>query len=173
MNDCTLSFIITNYNHARYIDDALKAVVAQSFRPIEVLVIDDASTDNSVEIIQKYVEGYSFVHLLKNKKNVGAAYNYNKLLQLAKGDYIYSAASDDKVLPEFFERSMALLSRYPQAGLCCSDNEVLEIGKGFIENRKYLSSEPRYFTPQEVVKLFKEIPLLPLSLIPRLLGAPL
>ncbi len=113
-----LSVIMPNYNHAKYIAEALEAVVTQSFEPFEVIVCDDGSTDNSVEIIQRFVDKYHFVRLIRNETNLGANKTSNKLFTLISGDYVYGAAADDKVLPGFFEKSMNLLQKYPQAGLC-------------------------------------------------------
>jgi glycosyltransferase involved in cell wall biosynthesis len=153
MKNKKLSVLLPNYNYAEYIEEALDAIVAQSYRPDEVLIIDDASSDNSVEIIKRYVNKYPFLRLIENKNNMGAAINYKKLVEMAEGEYIYCTASDDRILPGFFEKSMALLEKYPQAGLCCTDTAV-QIGKDVIENRNYLSKEPRYFSPKEVVNLF-------------------
>lgn len=113
-----LSVIMPNYNHAKYVAEALDAIVNQSFKPYEVIVCDDGSTDNSVEIIQQFVDRYPFVRLIKNGSNLGIFPSLDKLLSLVSGDYLYAAGADDKVLPGFFEKSMNLLSQYPQAGLC-------------------------------------------------------
>jgi len=121
MQTGSLSVIISNYNHAQYIANALEAILSQSYRPLEVIIIDDASCDNSVEVIQRFVKKDSLVRLIVNEKNKGCIYNVNRFLSLARGDYIYSAAADDQVLPGFFEKSMSLLAQYPQAGLCTTD----------------------------------------------------
>lgn len=118
MSAPTLSVLMPNFNHAEYIAEALEAILSQSHKPDEIIIIDDASTDNSIEIIKRYVKSAPFAHLLINEKNMGVVHNLNKLFELAKGDCVYFAAADDKILPGFFERSMNLLSRYPQAGLC-------------------------------------------------------
>jgi len=118
MKPLKLSVIIPNYNHSRYIFEALDSIVKQSFTPFEVIVCDDASTDNSVEIIQKFVEKYSYIHLIKNETNIGPIRNCNKLVALVSGDYLFIQTADDKILPGFFEKSMNLLQKYPDAGLC-------------------------------------------------------
>lgn len=133
MNKPTLSVIMSNYNHGHYIGEALKAIVGQSFKPLEVIVIDDASTDNSIEIIQQFVKHDSIVHLVKNEQNMGSIYNGIKYLASIHSDYVYFAAADDKVLPCFFEKSMGLMAQYPQAGLCstltqCIDEEGRDRG---------------------------------------------
>jgi glycosyltransferase involved in cell wall biosynthesis len=167
MNKKTLSVIFPNYNYGQYIAETLEAILSQSFRPLEVLIIDDASTDNSVEVIQEYASRYPIVRLVRNEKNMGQEHNYSKLLSMAKGDYVYATASDDKVVPGFFEKSMALLAQYPQAAFCCSDNFMFD-DKSRAENKSFYTERPRYFSPSEVEELYKReafTPFVPHSVV--------
>jgi glycosyltransferase involved in cell wall biosynthesis len=95
--------------------------LGQSFKPQEVIVVDDKSTDDSVEIIEKFVGRDESIKLLKNENNVGVVNTANRGLKYATGEYVFFLAADDKVLPGFFEKSMNMLQLYPQSGLCCSD----------------------------------------------------
>lgn len=114
----SLSVLIGSYNYARFIGEAIESVLNQSYRPMEVIVIDNASTDNSVEIIQRFIDQNPIVHLIMNEKNFGGIYVFNQFLSLAKGEYIYIVGADDRLLPGFLEKSMKLLARYPEAGVC-------------------------------------------------------
>jgi len=114
----TLSVLISNYNHGLYLPTALDAILSQSYKPKEIIIIDDASTDNSFEILKSYAEKSDIIQLNRNEKNLGIFVNTNLLLKYATSDYVYSASSDDEILPGFFERSMNMLSDYPEAGLC-------------------------------------------------------
>ncbi len=150
-----LSVIMSNYNHAEYIGEVLTAILNQSYRPIEVILIDDGSTDNSIEIIQEFVEKDTIVHLIRNEKNMGLFYvakQVEKLLETVKGNYIYFS-SDDKILPGFFEKSMNLLSRYPEAGLCSTIMLLIdEYGKEKgIMWTPVVSENECFFSPQKVV----------------------
>lgn len=118
MHQLTLSVVLTNYNHARFLPEALQSILEQSFQPLELIVIDDASTDNSVEVLAELSQRYPLLKVIQNKRNLGVIANGNRLLELAIGDYVYWGAVDDKVLPGFFQKSMDLLAQYPQAGLC-------------------------------------------------------
>lgn len=122
----TLSVIMANYNHARFLPEALEAIVTQSYRPKEIIIMDDGSTDNSVEIIEKFAYQESNIHFLRNERNMGGMYCVERLMELASGDYLYSAAADDRVLPGFFLKSMRLLSQYPEAGLCSSLSQLMD-----------------------------------------------
>jgi glycosyltransferase involved in cell wall biosynthesis len=152
---------MANYNYGRYIGEALDAIFGQSYSPLEVIVIDDGSTDNSAEILGEFGKKHPNLIFLRNERNMGALYSINRALSASKGDYVYSAASDDKVLHGFFKKSMETLSQYPQAGLCCADS-VLFDGKNYIEDRRYLGDRPVYFSPGETAALFKRDPLSPI-----------
>ena len=157
MKSQTLSVIIANYNHAHYISEALEAILNQSFRPKEVIVVDDGSTDNSVEIIQKFVKRDPItVCLLQNKKNSGVIFSQNKALQIASGDYVYFAASDDFVLPDFFEKSINLLAKYPQAGLCFTEQLCIDAEGTIYKPNFNFNPEACFFPPEEFIKLVKK-----------------
>jgi len=153
MKKNTLSVIIPNYNHGQYIGEALEAILKQSFQPLEVIVADDGSTDNSIDVIKGVQEKYPNVRLLRNEKNMGAIYAANRCLSEAKGDYIYPASSDDRVLPGFFEESMDMLSKYPDAGLCCSSYRYLDDDKIFYSKQNMnLHGGTIFLTPEKLAK---------------------
>src|SRR5262249_18331038 len=126
----TASIIMTNYNHSRYLPVALQAILSQTWRPSEVLVIDDGSTDNSVEVIEQFAERDSIIRLIRNDRNRGVAYSCNRGVALASGEYLLFAAADDYILPCFLERSRSLLGQYPEAGLSCCDSAALDENSG-------------------------------------------
>jgi glycosyltransferase involved in cell wall biosynthesis len=152
-----LSVIIPNYNHGRYIGRALESLLCQSVKPSEIIVIDDGSTDDSVAVISEFLGRSSIVRLLKNETNRGVEASISRGLTQASGDCLYWTSSDDHVLPGFVERSLAVLARYPQAGLVWSDNMTYEPATGMRNaNRLCLSEPPRYFSRAELVELFRK-----------------
>ncbi len=154
----TLSVLLPNYNHEKYLGEALDAILCQSFQPMEIIVIDDASTDNSLETIQQFVDRYPHVHLIRNEKNMGLLYNLNKLLELAQGKYICFPAADDKLLPGFFEKSLNLLMKYPQAGLCSTLSNVIdEEGryKGLLRTTGIISTIECFISPQKAQSILQ------------------
>ena len=157
MEKHTLSVVMPNYNHAHYISEALEAILAQSFRPLEVIVIDDGSSDNSIEVIEAFTRRDPIVCLLRNKRNMGVIFRANQGMELAAGDYVYFAAADDRVLPGLFEKSMSLLAPYPRAGLCCSDPVQFDGRTGIVrENQLHLSDGPCYISPDELVEIQRQ-----------------
>jgi glycosyltransferase involved in cell wall biosynthesis len=147
----TLSVLMTNYNHASFLPEALTAILNQSYRPQEIIIIDDASTDNSVEVIERFCRKYSHIKLVRNERNLGVVKNIERLLEICTGDYFYSASADDKVLPGFFEKSMRLLEQFPEAGLCSALAVVIdEYGKHLgISKVPIISLKPCFVSPQQ------------------------
>ena len=108
MNVPALSVAIPNYNHAQYLPRCLDSILSQSVQPFEILVLDDASTDNSVAIIQRYASQHPHVRLHRNEHNLGAVANINQAFELSQGDYVFVPSADDEVVPGFFEKSLKL-----------------------------------------------------------------
>ncbi len=145
MNGHSLSVVVCHYNHGAYVEEALDAVLSQSFPPAEVIVSDDGSTDGSIEVIRRIAARHKMIRLVEHRINRGVVKTANDAVALASGDYVYFAAADDRVEPGFFAQCMELLQRYPQAGLCqvevrTSDGRTI---------RSHLSAEPRYLSATE------------------------
>jgi len=149
----TLSVVVCNYNHAHYLPESLHAILDQSYRPLEVIVIDDGSTDNSIEVIEEFARKDPIVHLYRNEQNQGVLLSANRGLNLAVGEYIHWGAADDRICPGFFEKSMELLAQYPQAGLCSAWSRLLgEDGedKGWIKS-PVISPSACFLPPEKVL----------------------
>jgi len=149
----TLSVIIPNFNHGHCIGRALEALLTQSVRPMEIIVIDDASTDDSVAVVKAFAERNPAVRLLRNDKNMGTHPAANKGIVNASGEFVHVTASDDQVMPGFVEKSLNVLARHPAAGLCWSDNMTYDVEKKvFNPNRLRLSDGHCYFSPAEIAQ---------------------
>ncbi len=116
-----LSIVMCNHNFGHYISCALEGMALQTTPPLEFLLIDDASTDDSISIIESYKEKIPWMTLLKNPKRLGAYKSADEALRYAKGKYIYFACSDDLILPNFVECSLSFFQTYPHAGFICSE----------------------------------------------------
>lgn len=152
LKKATLSVVICNYNHAHYLPVALQAILDQSYRPLEVIVIDDGSTDNSVDVVEDFARKDPIVRLYRNEKNQGPLLSANRGLNLAQGEYVYWGAADDRVCPGFFEKSMELLAQFPQAGLCSALLQLIgESGedKGWIRS-PVISQTACFLAPEQV-----------------------
>lgn len=102
-----ISVVVLNYNGKRYLDDCLSSLAAQTFRDLEVIVVDNASTDGSVEHIES---NFSWVRLVINKENLGFAGGTNSGIKAAKGEFILTFNNDaraDSRLLEYLHKPMA------------------------------------------------------------------
>ena len=104
-----VSIIMPNYNCQKFLPETLESVLNQTYPNWELLIVDDRSTDSSVEIINSYAEKDSRIKLIINQKNSGAAYSRNVALRAAKGKWIAFLDSDDLWLPEKLERQIAFM----------------------------------------------------------------
>jgi len=95
VGDYLVSVIIPNYNNEKYLEECIQSVLNQTYKNIEVLIIDDASTDNSIEVIQKYIKLSPSIRLIRNSENLGVSKNRHKAIMKAKGKYITTLDSDD------------------------------------------------------------------------------
>lgn len=120
-----VTIIMSNYNQAQYLHESLGGLVNQSLPAQRILVIDDGSIDNSVEIIREYENRHANLRLIRNKVNLGLQDSIARALPLVDTEYLVWAASDDILLPSFLEKSMAALHKHPRAGLCFSELTVL------------------------------------------------
>jgi glycosyltransferase involved in cell wall biosynthesis len=149
-----LSLVLTNYNHAHYLPEALEALAAQTRPADEAIFIDDASSDDSVAILEAYLPRFKNAQLVRNAKNRGVVPNMNVGLQMARGTAIHFAASDDRTYPAFFEKGMALLEAHPEAGLFSARSDVLD------ETGRWLGplptpvplAKPGYIAPADVAR---------------------
>ncbi|MBC8632137.1 glycosyltransferase [[Eubacterium] tenue] len=90
-----VSIIIPVYNVEKYIDECILSAINQTLDDIEIIAIDDKSTDSSLDILNKYKEKYDFVRVIANEKNMGVSATRNIGIRNAKGRYIYFLDSDD------------------------------------------------------------------------------
>ena len=88
------------YNHERFVLEALQSVENQSYNNIELIIVDDFSTDNSISTILKFLENNSFDKTIFNKTNLGNCRSFNQALTIASGKYIIDFSTDDVMLPE-------------------------------------------------------------------------
>lgn len=113
-----LSVLLPNYNHARYLPQAIEGILGQSLGDLELLIHDDASTDGSREVIAGYAAKDKRIRPFYSKTNIGVHKGVEKMLALANGEYLSGTAADDffsdKSAYEDFSR---LLGMYPSAGL--------------------------------------------------------
>jgi glycosyltransferase involved in cell wall biosynthesis len=122
-----VSVLIPTYNYARYLAEAIESVQAQKFQDFELLIVDDASPDNSAEVATTFSARDPRIRFSLNPVNLGMVENWNHCLKLAKGEYIQFLFGDDKLVsPHTLGKMAAMLDANPTASLAASARVVLD-----------------------------------------------
>lgn len=113
-----VSVIIPSYNHAIFIEDCFQSLLEQTYDNIEVLVLDDCSTDNTfdIEILweERLKRRFPRVEILRNDRNQGVCKTMNCLVGLSKGKYIFDIASDDSLVADGIEKLVSFYENHPE-----------------------------------------------------------
>ncbi|MBX9753994.1 MAG: glycosyltransferase [Pseudomonadaceae bacterium] len=119
-----VSVIIASYNHGPYIEASIASVLAQTYGNIELLVVDDGSSDDSVERIQRLqrLHGFDF----RVQKNQGLSRTLNETVARARGELITPFGSDDVMLPQRLALQVAYLQGKPEVGICAGNIEEID-----------------------------------------------
>ena len=122
-----VSVIIPNYNHEIFLAQRIESVLQQTYRNFELIILDDASTDNSGEIIEKYRGHDEVTHIVYNAKNSGSTFRqWQKGIALAAGKYIWLAESDDIAEPGFLEACMEKMETDPSLVLVYTNSKIVD-----------------------------------------------
>lgn len=124
------------YNAERFLEQALNGILSQTFTDFELIICDNASTDRTPEICQRYAAQDSRIKYHRNSHNIGVSRNFNRTFELATGEYFKWCAHDDIPRPEFLEKCVEVLDKRPEVVLCYTK------GIGIDES----GLELRYFT---------------------------
>lgn len=139
-----ISVVMPVYNAEAFLEEAIESILAQTFTDFEFVIVDDASTDHSLEIIQKYLELDQRIILLNNEKNLGIAGTRTKGTKYATGKFVAVADADDISFPTRFEKQHAYLESHSECGVVGAFIQLFnsETGKilGF---RKYYEDDKR------------------------------
>ena len=125
-----ISVVMPAFNAARFLPDSVASVAAQTYRDVELLIVDDGSSDNTVEVAEGLARDNGRIRVIRSKQNVGTAAARNLALQVLSGDYVCFLDADDAFLPDKVEKQLAFLRTNQSYGLVYSDlilgNEKLE-----------------------------------------------
>ena len=111
MRNPLITVILPNYNHAPFLEERLQSILNQTYSNFELIILDDASTDESLLKIEKYREHNKVSHVIINNKNTGSPFvQWKKGLELARGNYIWIAESDDNCELNFLETQVQSLN---------------------------------------------------------------
>lgn len=129
-----VSVICTCYNHENYVLDALNSIINQSYPNIQLIITDDFSKDNSVSVINEWLEANQNIIFIKNSKNKGSTKTFNKAFEYVTGEYIIDLAADDILLENCIEEQIKAFesSKYENLAIVYANIDLIDENKNFI-----------------------------------------
>jgi glycosyltransferase involved in cell wall biosynthesis len=122
-----VSIICLCYNHEKFVLQSLLSALNQDYPLIELIIVDDFSTDNSREVIKNWIAAYPEIQFIENESNLGSTKSFNKALKLAKGEYIIDLACDDILLPDCVSLQLKAFekNRFENLGIVYGNAELI------------------------------------------------
>lgn len=131
-----VSVCIPTYNQSQYLTQAVRSAYDQSVKPIEIIVSDDCSTDDTAKVLEMLSKEIPILKIIIQPVNLGIAGNTDSCLRLAEGDFIVRLDSDDYLSPLYLEKLSALLGKYPKAGYAHAAVQEVDQQGNFLQKRQ-------------------------------------
>jgi glycosyltransferase involved in cell wall biosynthesis len=139
VNKPRVSVCVPNYNYVHFVGKAIESVLAQDFEDYELVIVDDASTDNSVEVISRYQDPR--IRFVRNEKNLGRLDNINKCFSLARGEYVNLLPADCYFTEYSLSKRVHALEKNPKAVFAFGSTSIVdEKGKTIRLKRPFVNS---------------------------------
>lgn len=123
----TVSVIVPNYNYSRYLRERIDSILRQTYTDYELILLDDASTDNSVDILTEYKDNPHVSHVIINHENTGSPFRqWMKGISLSRGKYIWIAEADDSAEPDFLETCVGLAEQHTDTAICYAGSFLID-----------------------------------------------
>lgn len=116
-----VTVIVPAYNHDQYIEDCLKSIISQTYTNMQIIVINDGSTDNTESVVKDFISKCNIKIEFISKENEGLCKTLNRGLGIVKGKYVAFLASDDMWLPERIEKQVSFMEKNENIGMVFSD----------------------------------------------------
>ncbi len=132
MENPLVSVCIPAYNNADYILDTINSILNQSYKNIELIIVDDNSSDDTLEVVKAVQD--ERIKVYHNDKNLGMSGNWNRCLELCTGEFVKLICADDIIATNAIEKEVEALVSNQSATLVCSDTKLVDLngnGKGF------------------------------------------
>ena len=122
-----VSVCIPAYNSSAYIEETIRSVLAQEYRNIELIVVDDRSADDTVDIVKRLQKEDGRIKLFENQENLGIPGNWSRCLKLCQGEFVKLICADDVIEPNALRLEAAALQEHPSVNLAESDTRLVDI----------------------------------------------
>lgn len=131
-----VSIIMCSYNTSKYIEEAVESIINQTYTDWELIISDDRSTDNTVELIKQYTDDPR-VTLYEQPVNLGYLANKNSALKMATGELVTQLDADDVSKPERIEKQVAAFKQLPDLMICGTNYELIDMDGNYLESKEY------------------------------------
>ena len=121
-----VSVLVATYNSENFIKDNLDSLIAQTYKNIEIVVCDDASSDKTVSIVKRYQEKDERIKIIQNEKNLGITLNMNNGIRNCTGKYIAILDADDWSYPYRIEEQVKVMEENPEVALCSGYMDICD-----------------------------------------------
>lgn len=150
-----ISTIIPTYNSQNYIKECIESILKQKFLPSEIIIVDDGSKDNTLEICKEYEKKYKIIKIIRMPNNQGVSNARNAGIKIAKGNYIHFMDSDDTIENDMYSDFAEIIKKQS------IDVVISGIKNIYQKNNKIILEEPRdpklYNSPEDISNFLKEI----------------
>lgn len=153
-NNLKVSVIIPNYNHEPFLIERIESVLKQTYQNFEVIILDDCSTDNSRVVIERYRYHPKVSKIVYNKTNSGSTFKqWQKGFNLAQGEYIWIAESDDVAHPDFLSELIAAINKGKDITLAASGITLIDEKNNVIGHESISKcNKIRYYSGDEFIR---------------------
>lgn len=147
-----VSVIIPFYNVKNYIKNTLESVNNQVYKNIEIILVNDGSTDNSLKVVKEFLSKCKFKYTLYSQKNSGVSAARNKGLSLSSGEYVVFVDSDDLLSPQYINKMYETIKENDFSMVICGFNTFRD--DGLIYRNKFIIEEPDSLASIEIMNRF-------------------
>jgi glycosyltransferase involved in cell wall biosynthesis len=141
--------ILTTYNTKKYVGQAIKSVLNQTYKDYKFIILDNCSTDNTEDVISTFTD--SRITYIRNEKNIGFVGNINKALSLCDTEYLIIVHDDDVLKPQLFEKEINILENYEDVSIVGSNRTYIN-DQGYILYNLYSFNKDRICKKHEYIK---------------------
>jgi glycosyltransferase involved in cell wall biosynthesis len=136
-----VSVCIPTFNRGRYLREAIESALAQTFADFELLVVDNCSTDDTPAVAAAYAARDGRVRYVRNERNLGLVGNFNRCVELARGEFVALLHDDDLYLPEMLATTAGALAAHPEAAFAYGAAEVIDDAGRVVGLRRWRSGD--------------------------------
>ncbi len=129
----TISVGVPVYNGEQFLSETIDSILAQTCRDFELIIVDNASEDATEAICREYADRDERIRYFRNPENIGAARNFNRAFELARGEFFRWSNADDLLEPELHEACLKGLMENPAAVLCYGKTEIIDESGSVVE----------------------------------------